>query len=115
MEQSNRRLEVLPCTEDDDTCRTFILKDEDHTLGNALRYIISKNPEVEYCGYSVPHPSVHDINFRIQTKRVPAAEVFKKGLEDLQTLCEHMNTRFQEALDVFSSDKHEKELEGMDT
>lgn len=32
----------LPSPDEDETCKTFILKDEDHTLGNALRYIISQ-------------------------------------------------------------------------
>lgn len=92
---------------DDITCMTFVLKEEDHTLGNALRYMIMKkwgsytvlqlvqtwmcctwmchvfsycpsrimfsskrficSPEVTFCGYSVPHPSEHKINLRIQT------------------------------------------------
>ncbi|RUS18097.1 hypothetical protein BC937DRAFT_89150, partial [Endogone sp. FLAS-F59071] len=45
----------------DETSMTFSLKDEDHTLGNALR------PEVDYCGYSIPHPSEAKMNIRIQT------------------------------------------------
>ena len=27
---------------DDVTCMTFVFRDEDHTLGNALRYVIMK-------------------------------------------------------------------------
>ena len=29
-------------SEDDETCTTFVLHEEDHTLGNSLRYIIMK-------------------------------------------------------------------------
>ncbi|GBM38992.1 DNA-directed RNA polymerases I and III subunit RPAC2 [Araneus ventricosus] len=117
MEDSTRRLEVLSSSEEDITCRTFIFRNEDHTFGNALRYIISKNPEVDYCGYSVPHPSIHDINFRIQTKGAAATDVLKKGLEDLQTLCDHMNTTFQNALEDYRDTKKddiERLLEEMD-
>jgi DNA-directed RNA polymerase I and III subunit RPAC2 len=46
---------------------TFSIKDEDHTIGNALRWIIMKNPNVTFCGYSIPHPSEFKIHFRIQT------------------------------------------------
>jgi len=59
---------------------TFQIHDEDHTLGNALRYIIMKkfvypvvgvdvngSPDVEFCGYSIPHPSEPKLNLRIQT------------------------------------------------
>ncbi|MBN3322970.1 CALX protein, partial [Atractosteus spatula] len=52
----------------DDSCVTFVLHEEDHTLGNALRYMVMKNPEVEFCGYSITHPSESKINFRIQTR-----------------------------------------------
>ncbi|GIY47546.1 DNA-directed RNA polymerases I and III subunit RPAC2 [Caerostris darwini] len=105
MEEITRRLEVLSSSEEDITCRTFIFRDEDHTLGNALRYIISQNPDVEYCGYSVPHPSIHDINFRIQTKGVPATDVLRKGLEDLQKLCEHMKSTFKDEWKNYKNEK----------
>ncbi|CAG8516475.1 8358_t:CDS:2 [Cetraspora pellucida] len=51
----------------DPTSLTFSINGEDHTLGNALRYVITLNPEVEYCGYSIPHPSEDKLNIRIQT------------------------------------------------
>ncbi|KAG9292997.1 hypothetical protein G9A89_016359 [Geosiphon pyriformis] len=74
---------------------TFIMKDEDHTLGNALRYIIMKNPEVEYCGYSIPHPSEAKLNIRIQTKKTTdAVEALKKGLNDLTNVCDHVYAQF---------------------
>ena len=71
-----------------DTAASFEFKKEDHTLGNALRYIIMKkydllstpvfttnnmvtvrlhSPDVEFCGYSIPHPSEEVMNIRIQT------------------------------------------------
>lgn len=95
---SNRRLEVVETEGGDETCQTFVLKGEDHTLGNPLRYVISKNPQVKFCGYTVPHPSECKINLRIQTYGAPAAEVFKKGLEDLQSICDHMSSAFEEAV-----------------
>lgn len=36
---------------------TFVFHDEDHTLGNALRYCLSKHPNVLLAGYDVPHPA----------------------------------------------------------
>lgn len=67
-----------------DTAASFEFEEEDHTLGNALRYMIMKkyidppqnnafaakcpcSPEVELCGYSIPHPSEAKMNLRIQT------------------------------------------------
>uniref|UniRef100_A0A672KWF8 DNA-directed RNA polymerases I and III subunit RPAC2 n=1 Tax=Sinocyclocheilus grahami TaxID=75366 RepID=A0A672KWF8_SINGR len=52
----------------DEGCVTFVLHEEDHTLGNSLRYMIMKSQDVEFCGYSITHPSESKINFRIQTR-----------------------------------------------
>jgi DNA-directed RNA polymerase I and III subunit RPAC2 len=40
-----------------DNCRTFVFKGETHTLGNALKNAILRNPQVIFCGYSMPHPA----------------------------------------------------------
>lgn len=86
-----------------DTCCTFVIHDEDHTLGNSLRYIISKNPEVEFCGYCIPHPAENKINLRIQTKGESASNVLKKGLEDLHNMCEHMLSTFSNSMTTFKA------------
>lgn len=68
------------------TAASFEFRDEGHTLGNALRYIIMKkwvasllahahpaetnipqSPDVEFCAYAIPHPSEAKMNMRIQT------------------------------------------------
>jgi len=95
-----RRLEVIATGDpDDETCATFVLHEEDHTLGNSLRYIIMKNPDVEFCGYSVPHPSENKINLRIQTNGAPAVDVLRRGLSELTALCEHMLATFETAVE----------------
>ncbi|XP_041654133.1 DNA-directed RNA polymerases I and III subunit RPAC2 isoform X2 [Cheilinus undulatus] len=61
-------LEMVQADGADEGCVTFVLHDEDHTLGNSLRYMIMKNGDVEFCGYTITHPSESKINFRIQTR-----------------------------------------------
>ncbi|KAL3879047.1 hypothetical protein ACJMK2_031361 [Sinanodonta woodiana] len=90
-------------SDEDETCRTFIFRNEDHTLGNALRYIIMRNPDVQFCGYSVPHPSENKINCRIQTFGVPATEVLKKGLKDLNKVCSHVLQTFESSMRDYRS------------
>jgi DNA-directed RNA polymerase I and III subunit RPAC2 len=46
---------------------TFALAGEDHTLGNAVRYMLNKHAGVAFAGYSVPHPSDDVVNIRVQT------------------------------------------------
>ncbi|KAL3776184.1 hypothetical protein HJC23_008221 [Cyclotella cryptica] len=49
------------------TSRTFVLGDEDHTLGNALRHVLIQDPRVNFAGYCVPHPSEPVVHLRVQT------------------------------------------------
>ena len=81
------KIKILPGSSEDGTSASFQIIDEDHTLGNALRYII-KNPEVEFCGYSIPHPSENKLNIRIQTYgNISAVEALHQGLDNLSELC----------------------------
>lgn len=85
-EPDREKIKLLPqATSDDGTSASFQISEEDHTLGNALRYIIMKNPEVEFCGYSIPHPSENLLNVRIQTYgKITAVEAsFAEGFARL--------------------------------
>ena len=42
---------------EDESARTFIFRDEDHTLGNSLRHVLMRHSDTDFAGYSVPHPS----------------------------------------------------------
>ena len=44
-----------------------MFKNEDHTLGNFLRYVMNGHPECEFAAYSIVHPSENLMNFRVQT------------------------------------------------
>ncbi|KAL7979418.1 hypothetical protein Chor_004576, partial [Crotalus horridus] len=56
-------------------------------------------PEIEFCGYSITHPSESKINFRIQTRGgLPAIDAFQKGLEDLMGVCQHVLSTFEVGL-----------------
>ncbi|EGP85280.1 uncharacterized protein MYCGRDRAFT_45952, partial [Zymoseptoria tritici IPO323] len=86
-----------------DTAASFAFEKEDHTLGNALRYMIMKNPDVEFCGYSIPHPSEAVMNLRIQTwDGVNVMEVLRKGLDDLSDMCDAVEEKFTTARDEFN-------------
>ncbi|POS83647.1 hypothetical protein EPUL_001790 [Erysiphe pulchra] len=85
-----------------ETAASFEFKNEDHTLANALRYIIMKNPDVEFCGYSMPHPSENIVNIRIQTyEGTTAIQVLEKGFDDLMDLCDIVAEKFVEARQDF--------------
>ncbi|XP_051877060.1 DNA-directed RNA polymerases I and III subunit RPAC2 [Pristis pectinata] len=105
-------LEVVQAEGCDDSSVTFVLHDEDHTLGNSLRYMIMKNPEVEFCGYSITHPSESKINFRIQTRGgIPSIEPFRRGLNELMTVCQHVLNTFEDSVKEY---KEQHKQEAMD-
>lgn len=95
------KIKLLPGSSDDGTACSFQMTDEDHTLGNALRYLIMKNPEVEFCGYSIPHPSDNKMNVRIQTYgNITATEALHQGLENLSELCTVIEEKFSEKVEA---------------
>ncbi|KAI1008099.1 hypothetical protein K3495_g141 [Podosphaera aphanis] len=91
------------CAGSSETAASFQFKNEDHTLGNALRYIIMKNPDVEFCGYSIPHPSEPLMNVRIQTyEGTTAIEALEKGFDDLMDLCDIVAENFMKSRQEFA-------------
>ncbi|KAG6048930.1 hypothetical protein E4U17_006973 [Claviceps sp. LM77 group G4] len=98
-----QRVKILPGSTD--TAASFEFTDEGHTLGNALRYIIMKNPDVEFCAYTIAHPSEPKMNFRIQTYDGAAIDALKKGLRDLQDVCDVVADEFWTKRQAFESEQ----------
>lgn len=99
-EVDREKIKILPqATSEDGTCASFQILEEDHTLGNPLRYIIMKNSQVEFCGYSIPHPSENLLNLRIQTYgEITAVEALQKGLADLMDMCDAVEEKFTDRI-----------------
>ena len=84
------------------SCRTFVFKSESHTLGNALRAVILQNPDVVFCGYSMPHPAEDQMHMRIQTvEGVDAQDALLKGLKDLKAVTLHTKEVFKQASETY--------------
>ncbi|KAM4054748.1 RNA polymerase rpb3/Rpb11 domain-containing protein [Hirsutella rhossiliensis] len=96
-----QRVKILPGSTDSAASFEFI--DEGHTLGNALRYVIMKNPDVEFCAYAIPHPSEPKMNIRIQTYEGTAVDALKKGLIDLQDVCDVVADEFWTKRNAFNA------------
>ena len=92
----------------DDRSSTFVFGNEDHTLGNSLRHVLMLREEVDFCGYSVPHPYEPKMNVRLQVKDgYKAKEVLALGLKDLEDLTSKMEDEFARACAA-----HRKNKEG---
>ena len=88
-------------TGSDPTSSTFTLCNEDHTIGNTLRYVLNKSPEVAFVGYSVPHPSEPKMNLRIQTVGPPATSVLHGALGTIYEISSHVLDTFDDAVAAF--------------
>ena len=81
---------------------TFVVTGEDHTLGNALRWVLMRHAATTFCGYSMPHPSEPVINVRLQTAGATAAtsahDVFREGLVGLSDVAHAIGSAFDDAL-----------------
>ncbi|KAK3313855.1 DNA-directed RNA polymerase [Apodospora peruviana] len=101
-EEEQQRVKLLPGSTP--TAASFEFLEEGHTLGNALRYIIMKNPDVEFCAYAIPHPSEAKMNIRIQTyEGTTAVQALEKGLKDLQDLSDVVTEKFKASREEFAA------------
>lgn len=101
-EEEHQKLQIIS-KPGDSTNATYAFQDEDHTLGNALRYMIMKNPKTELCGYAIPHPSEPVMNLRVQTVGPPTTEVVQEALENLIKCTEMIEKKFKKALESFNN------------
>jgi DNA-directed RNA polymerases I and III subunit RPAC2 len=77
---------------------TFCIGDEDHTLANALRHILMNDASnVEFAGYSVPHPSEPVVQIRVQT--IPKPQGRKLAVRSLQEACNTLSEQCQYVID----------------
>lgn len=118
---------------EEQTCATFKFYHEDHTLANVLRYVcvyvcvcdthaflmgsarftisfrsqILENASVDFCGYSIPHPSEDYFQLQIQTKNgLNVYDALISGFEELSKLCDKSKKSFIEAVDRYNHDSN---------
>ncbi|RXW21519.1 hypothetical protein EST38_g4328 [Candolleomyces aberdarensis] len=93
------KIKVLHGASPDLSAATYQIYDESHTIGNSLRWMLMKNPKVEFCGYSNPHPSENVINVRIQMyDNLSSLDALIKALDDLDNLCNTVEDAYLESL-----------------
>ena len=95
---------------------TYSFVGEDHTLGNLVRNQIVKNKHVEFCAYSVPHPSEAICNVRIQLAQQPNAtsgdldtnKVLKASLKRVSRVCDALTEKFKTRLAEFKATNNQE-------
>jgi DNA-directed RNA polymerase I and III subunit RPAC2 len=60
----------------------------------------TSSPDVEFCGYSLPHPSEPKLHLRIQMyDNKSAMDALAKGLDDLEQLVRVLSERYRAELE----------------
>ena len=80
---------------------TYTFVDEDHTLGNLLRYILMKNKNTLFCGYSVPHPSENLMNIRLQSAKEKTNDILINSFDTALKSVDIIKKKFDIALKNF--------------
>eukprot|EP01017_Pseudomicrothorax_dubius_P023311 TRINITY_DN2496_c0_g1_i3.p1 TRINITY_DN2496_c0_g1~~TRINITY_DN2496_c0_g1_i3.p1 ORF type:complete len:146 (+),score=53.69 TRINITY_DN2496_c0_g1_i3:128-565(+) len=99
--ENQGRKVTVQMNKQDPSCATYSFIEEDHTLGNSLRYLLMANTNTSFCGYTIPHPSESVMNLRLQTNGAKANDVIKGSLKDLATLCDILSENYERALEEF--------------
>ena len=76
---------------------------EGHTLGNALRFVVMSDPQTEFAGYSIVHPSETFMNLRVQTREENTNETLKRGLDNLGGMAKAMRDKLRVAVDNYGN------------
>lgn len=84
--------------------KSFAFEKEGHTLGNSLRHMVVRQPNVDLCGYTIPHPMEDVYHMRIQTDgSIDANTALDRGLTNLAGLCDDLLKKINDAHKEFES------------
>ena len=87
---------------DDGSMATFRIKHQDHTLGNALRWSLNVNKNIDFAAYTIPHPHSNAIHVRIQSKMgYNATNMLQESTNVLKNVCKSMETVYDKALNEY--------------
>ena len=98
------KLKAAHDNEDGNFNCTYSFNGEDDTLGNVLRYVLMKDPETLFSGYSVPHPSEDVMNVRLQTSTVKTDRVLNKAFGRISKMCDILTDKYTSALNDFDQE-----------
>eukprot|EP00948_MAST-09A_sp_MAST-9A-sp1_P001260 g1260.t1 len=82
----------------DNTSKTYLFSNEDHTMGNAMRYALMRDKRTAFAGYTIPHPSECTVKLRLQTHQGSNSdEVLRDALVNLMQSCDILTEKFTTA------------------
>ena len=81
---------------------TIIIHDQDHTIGNVIRYQLLQNPNVRFAGYKKPHPLEEKIEIKVQTNgEIPPPDAVLESCDQLNLTIGNLISSFKEEIEKF--------------
>ena len=70
----------------------------------------NSSPQVTFTGYSIPHPTEHVVNMRVQTTgEVTAAQALVTACEECSKVCKHIRSSFDAAVKEYKQQHPEQQ------
>ena len=85
-----------PTQEGNGTSGVIHYTNEDHTLGNPLRYYLLQDPNVHLAGYRITHPLKNEMTVSVSTDGTKTvSEVVNPALDRLAMICEDLQSQLE--------------------
>ena len=82
----------------------FIINDEDHTFGNAVKMMLLRNPKIRFVAYRKPHPLENKIEIKIKTNgEITPLNAFREALRNLNDDIEDCKKELDEEFQNYKS------------
>lgn len=88
-------------------CYTFLIKSEDHTLGNLLTQQLLKEDRVLFAGYRIKHPLNDYIYLRVNVSNLVTypTELVETPIRDIVGEIDRLSSEFDRQVDRISKQK----------
>ena len=83
-----------------------MIHDQDHTLGNCIRYQLLQDSRIRFAGYKKPHPLEEKIEIKVQTNgEVPPPDAILQSCQSLNLTLDKLLKSFQEEINQFKGNE----------
>ncbi|KAJ3438069.1 DNA-directed RNA polymerase ii subunit rpb11 [Anaeramoeba flamelloides] len=81
----------------------FVIRKEDHTLGNLIRMALLEDQNVLFSGYKIPHPLSFDLHLKIQTNgQTTPTQALETSISNLKKTIKKLEKDFSDDLSTFN-------------
>ena len=96
--------DLVRCIDDtkQQNASSILVQNQDHTLGNVIRYQLLQDQRVRFAGYKKPHPLEEKIEIKVHTDgTVKPDEAVRDSCTKLNDELEKLSTEFKTELEKF--------------